>query len=448
MIGRTLAATVRILQLEGWRAVLDRAADRRRDAAWLRDLAAGPAAPPGGTGVLNLLATAPAVRLGGVQVQLQARLAVEAAERPVALLFRAGPQWRLVRPGGARGGEPGGAVVDDGPQAGESLRAAVHAAMGRLGARAICVENVAGLSLAGLLALARDGVRLILQAHDFALFCPRPHLIEAPHGAFCGYSTDPARCAACLAHGRVAAPDSLPERRAIARELLAAADAVVYPSEFARTAHLGLFAGLDATRHLVIPPAAPRLAGAETPARPPGPCRRVAFLGPAKPHKGGAVIAEVARLLAATASPRPRLRIYGGGDPGLLAPLRRLPGVEMRGSYCAGALPALLVRDGIDLALVLSIWPETHALVLDECAAAGVSVVVFDLGAQAARVRELGLGETVALARGPAGIAEVVTRLAGRPRRPTVEPDVRRRLAVPADAARAHLELLRRLGLL
>src|SRR5258708_7745633 len=59
------------------------------------------AAPPPGfrTAVLNLAAAAPAPRLGGVQAQLLWRLAAEAAERPVALLYpepaAAGGGYRL-----------------------------------------------------------------------------------------------------------------------------------------------------------------------------------------------------------------------------------------------------------------------------------------------------------------------------------------------------------------
>lgn len=444
-----LAATFRVLRLEGWRAARDRAADRRHDAAWRRAFVAALPVGANGVGVLNLLSTPPAVRLGGVQIQLQSRLSAEAELRGAALLFRSGSAWRLLRRGGPSHGEPVGAASDSGGQRyDDELVRAVRIASGRVGAGAVHVENVAGFPLGGLLAIVRGGLTLVLGSHDFALFCERPHLIEASSGRFCGYSRDPVRCEACLGHDRPRRPGYQDQWRALARELLAAAEAVVYPSRFARDTHLALFTGLDEARHVVIAPAALLPEADALPAHHPGPLRRVAFLGPVKAHKGGAMLPEVVRLLAADRGPGLQFRVYGGGDAGLLDALHGLPRVRVRGSYRAGALPALLVNDRIDLALLLSIWPETHALVLDECAAASVPVIAFDLGAQGERIRFLGIGETVPPALGAQGIAEAVARRAQARQAPEVPPGLRARLGTPADAARAHLNLFHALGLL
>jgi len=102
-----------------------------------------------------------------------------------------------------------------------------------------------------------------------------------------------------------------------------------------------------------------------------------------------------------------RWSAYGGGDPELLARLRRLP-VRVRGYYRSGTLPRLLRRDGVDLALLLSIVPESYNLVLDECAAAGVPVVAFDLGAVGERLRS---GQLVPLAEGAEGIVRAMSLL-------------------------------------
>ena len=59
----------------------------------------------------------------------------------------------------------------------------------------------------------------------------------------------------------------------------------------------------------------------------------------------------------------------------------------MRGYYRAGSLPGLLRRESVDLALLLSIWPESYGITLDECRAAGVPVVAFDHGAMGERLR-------------------------------------------------------------
>jgi glycosyltransferase involved in cell wall biosynthesis len=121
-------------------------------------------------------------------------------------------------------------------------------------------------------------------------------------------------------------------------------------------------------------------------------------------HKGALVFEEVVRLLKGSGL---RWSAYGGGDPELLARLRRLPRVRVRGYYRSGTLPLLLRRDRVDLALLLSIVPESYSLVLDECRAAGVPVVAFDLGAVGDRLPRLGAGRLVPLEVGAAGIAAV-----------------------------------------
>jgi glycosyltransferase involved in cell wall biosynthesis len=100
--------------------------------------------------------------------------------------------------------------------------------------------------------------------------------------------------------------------------------------------------------------------------------------------------------------------VYGGGDPELVSRLRRLPRVRVRGYYRSGTLPHLLRRDGIDLALLLSVVPESYSLTLDECLSAGVPVVAFDLGAVSERLPRLGAGELVRLETGAEGVAHAV----------------------------------------
>ena len=95
---------------------------------------------------------------------------------------------------------------------------------------------------------------------------------------------------------------------------------------------------------------------------------------------------EVVRAARRQGREAVRWSAYGGGDTEILRRLRRL-GVAVHGYYRAGSLPALLRRDAVDVALLLSIWPETYTLVVDECLMAGVPVVAFDLGAPAERLR-------------------------------------------------------------
>jgi len=423
----------RVVRAEGVAAALDRFRDRRAEARRRRSFRPASAPPPGfACAVLNLAAAAPAPRLGGVQAQLLRRLEAEAALRPVALLYPEAPgggrgggyrlelqsrreRWALHLSPGSPGspGPPAGAAASPGtadmPWRGiapddPELERAVAWAVGHCGATLLQVEGLAAMSLGSLLRLRENGLRLVLAIHDFAAFCPRPHLLESlPPPApprFCHYSRDAPRCARCL--GRDVAGAGLPPgfqegRRELARQLLAGAAAIVYPSSFLARTHGELFGDAgSAAAHVIAPAGSPARLRARAPA-PPRPPRHIAWVGAVKPHKGALVFEAAVRRLAANGR-RPRLSAYGGGDAEILARWRRLPGLRVRGYYRAGTLPALLRRDGVDLALLLSVVPESYGLALDECAAAAVPVIAFDHGALAERIAAAGSGLLLAAA--------------------------------------------------
>lgn len=439
----SLLTAGRVLRAEGLPALRDRLSDRWRernrrqsfaDAGSLRGL---PPAP-----VLNLLSTVPTPRLGGLQAQLLQRIEAEAERRPLALLYPEPGAWRLeVAHDGRRlsrmieGGEPPSPVALTDPV----FESAVARAAAEVGARALHVEGLAAVPLGSLLKLAKEGIGLILSVHDFSLFCPRPHLLEQPQLRFCGYSRDPDRCRSCLAQDWPVAPGFQEIRRELARDLLLAAAAVVYPSDFLCRRYLELFPGLPAERQRVIEPSGPAEAPAPAPERP---VRHVAYIGSVQPHKGALVFEEVVRRLPPGVAPSLHWSAYGGGDPEVLLRLRRFPRMKVRGYYRAGSLVERLRRDEVDLALLLSVVPESYSLVLSECFAAGVPVVAFDHGAIADRVKKHGGGLLVEPGAGAAGIAPVVEALANGLRLPPPP--------VPAAAggdASAYADLYRELGL-
>jgi glycosyltransferase involved in cell wall biosynthesis len=484
-----------VLRAEGARSVAARAADRLAEARRRRSFRPAAEPPPGfSCGLLNISSAPPAPRFGGVQAQLLARLAAEAALRPVALLYPEAPQpgagFRLelqrgderralclpAPPGAAEAAEPRATALTD-----PLFEKAVTWAAACCGATAIQPEGLAGMPLASLLRLHHGGLRLVLALHDFAAFCPRPHLLEKPDPPapprFCHYSTDPVRCARCLARDYPGLPPSYQQdRRDLARQLLAAADAVVHPSPFLARAHRELFGGAGSAAEHVIAPAPPRSAASvsahpvppraadsvsdrpqppraaaavsarlpppQAPATvpihasrspaPPPPPRHVAWVGAVQCHKGALVFEAAVERLAATGR-APRLSAYGGGDPAILRRWRRLPGLRVRGYYRWGSLPDLLRRDRVDLALLLSIVPESYSLTLDECAAAAVPVMAFDLGALGDRLAAgAGLLLPAPLADDPAAggaaVADVLTDLL----------DNRRQLPPPLPAAPHH----------
>jgi glycosyltransferase involved in cell wall biosynthesis len=405
---RAITTVLRVLRAEGVAAardrLLDRAADARRDHLYAPLSAAGVAAFP--SPVLNLLATPPSPRFGGVPTQLLARMRFEEAKRPVALLYPTGRGYRLELTRDGRRGrfDVTGTALDPTALTDASFEAAVLRAVEHVGAGLIHPEGVAGLPLESLVRLRARGLKLVLSLHDFALFCLRPHLMERPGERFCDYCRDLDRCRRCLAVDWRLPEAFQARRRAVAAELLASAEAVVYPSAFLRDQHAELFGPLDASRQHVIAPAVdPVLL---PPPAPPRPLRHIAYVGAVHAHKGALVFEDVVKALAST--PDLHFTVFGGGDPLILKRLRRLPRVEVRGYYRAGSLPRLLRHEGVDVALLLSIWPEAYGITLDECRAAGVPVVAFDHGAMGERVRQDGGGEGVAFHEATAGVVRAI----------------------------------------
>lgn len=409
-----LLAAARVLRAEGLRSLGFRLADRLEERR--RERSFTPAASAAGlprVPILNVLATLPSARLGGLQTQLLRRLEAEARSRPVALLYPVRGGYRLE----VTAGDDLRALVWEAPsplspvtlQDGDFERAVSWAARA-VGASALHFEGQAALPLASLLALGRAGLSLLLSVHDFSLFCPRPHLYDPGAAGFCGYSRDPDRCRACLGRSWRLAAGFQGERRQIGARLLDEAVAVVFPSEFLRTRSEELFPSLDARKTRVVEPFPVARAIARGGGR--APLRHVAYVGSVQPHKGAGLLAEVAaRLDRGAGEAAPRISVFGGGEPALLRRLRRLPGVEVHGYYRNGTLPELLRRREVDLALLLSIVPESYSLSLSECQAAGVPTLAFDHGAIGERLRRLGGGELVDPAGGADGVAERLREL-------------------------------------
>jgi glycosyltransferase involved in cell wall biosynthesis len=444
----TLGVELRVLTSEGPAAVRDRFLDRVSE--WRRRRTFGTEQDVGRivAGLLNVLATPPARRLGGIQIQFLRRLEIEAEQRAYALLHPQGLSYRLERQHGPRRSalELAGPAVTS-PLALEDapFEAAVLRAAEASGASAIHVEGVAGMPPASLLRIARRGLRVILSLHDFALFCPRPDLLEQPGATFCGYCTDLHRCHACLAHHWNVASDFQSRYREISTELLKTACAVIHPSSHLRSKFLELMPGLDPATHRVIAPAPPASVPNPTPDGR-SPVRHVAFVGAVRIQKGALGFEEIVRRLGPEARDV-RWSILGGGEPDLVRRLRRLPRVSVRGYYRAGSLPRLLRDRRVDVALLLSITPESYGLTLDECQEAGVPVIAFDHGAVAERVRALGGGFLVPLEAGWNGVVTALRDVLDG-RRPDARPAAWDLSTRVRDTALAHLGLYRELGLL
>lgn len=334
------------------------------------------------------------------------------AERFEDLVTRSSPDAAIVNvaPGGT-GARTGGIAVQLRARLREerALRAvAVSESLPAGDARAIHLEGTSGVSLTNVLRLIDRGVQVVVSVHDFSLFCSLADLLDRPIDRI--------------------KPD--PQKFELARRLLESAKGVIFPSSFLLEMHRELFS-LPALAGEVIEPGSAAAANG----RQRGAVRRgIAFAGAVQRHKGAHLLPEIARAIEGG------LHVFGGGDPDLLRALRRVPNAYVHGYYRAGTLPSLLARHGIGLVVLPSIVPEAFSLTLSEAWLAGASVAAFDIGAIAERVRRDGGGRLAPLERGAAGLIEVIEQA------PVMTAP--ENIPTASDAARAHVALYRKWGLL
>jgi len=397
--------------------------------------------------VLNYLPSPPAARFGGAPLQLIARLDEEARRRSVALLYPIGNRYRLELESGElrhsieypRTETSVLALTDT------SFEQVISEVVRGLEIPAVHFEGAAELPLESVAKLRQSGFRVVLSLHDFALFCARPNLFEQPVKRFCNYCDDLARCDRCLlVSWPVEAGTQLAHREA-ARRVLSSADAVIYPSEFMRRQHRELFRGADVHKELAIEPAIKSATVFKAAALRKGAPKHVAFVGAVTAAKGVDIFEEVVAYVAQAAPGGFRWSVFGGGDNAILRRLRA-SGVTMHGYYRAGTLPSQLKRHAVDVALLLSIVPESFGLTLSECWAAGVPAIAFDHGAIAERIRRYGGGALVKLEDGSRGVANTLEAIAnGRSVIPAL--DQRAPIQTPQNAAAAYLQLYKDLGI-
>ncbi|WP_312408584.1 glycosyltransferase [Rhizobium sp.] len=137
---------------------------------------------------------------------------------------------------------------------------------------------------------------------------------------------------------------------------------------------------------------------------------RIAVVGAIGPHKGSGVLAALAGYAQARALAVEYYLIgYSNNDAQLVD-----CGVKVSGRYDSEAA-ALKKLDELqpDLLMIPSIWPETFCYTLSMAIKKRIPPVVFDIGAQAERVDELGWGATlpISLSLHPEKLSETLLSL-------------------------------------
>lgn len=231
-----------------------------------------------------------------------------------------------------------------------------------------------------------DGIYLLdapvtVHIHDYIWYCPRITMLTES-STYCG-EPELTGCEACIRENgspmseRISV-DAL--RRRSARWLRAAADVVV-PS---RTV-LQRYARRFPETVFRVEPLEPDSAYGPTHALPTGSSLKIALIGGIGPQKGYDL------LLAAASDARNRdLPIefvvigYTKDDEEVLSTGK----VFVTGRYEEAELPDLIEREAPDLAMFLSVFPETWCYALTHALRAGLPIVALDHGAIGERVRD------------------------------------------------------------
>ena len=286
--------------------------------------------------------------------------------------------------------------------------------------RALHIRHIHLHSLAGYVPEASDffqkvcekaQVRYDVTVHDYMAACPRINLIDRS-GLYCG-EPDLGSCEHCIATD--SSPFGKPSvwhwRDRYAR-LFGGARKVFVPDPDVQRRMERFFPGVEfeLRRHPEL--RSVTLMRRRATARRSAPSVRIALLGALGPHKGSALLEQVATAARQQGSPVSFVVVgYTDRDDRL-----RQLGVEITGRYPREEGPRRLAMANADFVWLSSVWPETYAYTLSVAFIARVYPVAFDMGALGTRIREAcwGLLLPLDLMLDPAALARTLVEV--RPR--------------------------------
>lgn len=293
-----------------------------------------------------------------------------------------------------------GALTVEGAPAEEKLLvdlgaglADVAVALRQLGVRRIELHSTVGWS--GKIVetvrqlVQQSGATLKVILHDYVFLCPQINLIDDT-GRYCG-EQGVAQCRQCLSKSnaqpltvhpdfRAGLPDIAAWRGAYA-QLLTAANEIAAPSSDTAARFRRYFPNLN----IAVEPHPETLAHIR-PLRGRPSSRepvRIATIGAIGPLKGSQTILKCA-LDAREHHKRLRFVVVGYSD---IDDRLRSAGVDITGAYEELDLGGILEAAQPDVIFLPSVWPETYCYALSAAIATTLPICVFDLGAQAERLR-------------------------------------------------------------
>jgi glycosyltransferase involved in cell wall biosynthesis len=271
------------------------------------------------------------------------------------------------------------------------LARALQVSMAALGADVFSVQAPQLAPAAICEAIDRSSARVAITLHDHALVCENHHLLEAG-GRYCDLPADPERCDRCLLRARGRERGYLGRWRERQAELLDRADVAIAPSDSVLATVARIHPSIAGRARRIdwgVPEPRARCdprAARETPLR-------IAVVGVLAEVKGAERLPELMRACGELAV---EWHLFGASEGRSLYAIKSAaPRVVVHGAYSRSNLAPRLVSARCALGLLPSIVPESFSLTLSELWAAGMPVIVSDLGAQKERVLAGDLGWTI-----------------------------------------------------
>lgn len=360
--------------------------------------------------ILYVLHKDPDVFLGGVEHHtLDLARALSGGGAKVYILYPSSKHLVLKSIDGAGAGGAGkvkfkGSFMDAMALAEPAVEESLREILERYSIDVVHFQHLLGFPLSTIQAAKAAGAGVVVSVHDYFLWCPSFKLMSPLGGngvSFCYFEKDSEKCARCLGmlSGKTVKGHDVQRRRDFTKELLILADSVVFPTEYVKDAIYSLYGPLgDRTAVIGHGTGAGRGRG-ERGGSPVGGgtgTLNVAYLGAFTYEKGAESFIGLIRKVSASQS-RPKVRFFIIGELGSHVPddLLRSGAVKVVGPYRRDGLAWILSREGIDVAVLFSLWPETYSYTLSEAVINGLPVIAADLGALRERISKLGVGYLV-----------------------------------------------------
>jgi glycosyltransferase involved in cell wall biosynthesis len=260
-------------------------------------------------------------------------------------------------------------------------------------------QHLSGYPLSVIEEARRAGARVVISTHDYFFWCPSYKLLSPLYGnrlSFCYFEKDSARCAKCLGLLGVKNIDEekVSRRREYVHELFGMADAIVTPSRYVQDVFSALYPSAT-NKALMIEHGVPTN-GLTVPGERRSDPLNVAYLGAFTFEKGADLFLDLVRDIRDSAL-FPKVSFSIIGELGYTIPddLLQSSGLKVTGAYRPDELNSILCREGIDIVLLLSRWPETYSYTLSEAVAGGIPVIASDFGALRERIARHTVGYLV-----------------------------------------------------